>query len=168
MIELRGFPIEIERKWILRRDPLLLQLADHYYFIHQKYAEDGWRYREQIEIEWDGVNPKFTDRIRYFKTLKTPVGIGANEEEEYEITKSEFENCGPVIKGIKKFRHVYKYGELKFEVDVFLTIHLVILEVELKSLNQKFEMPDFLNDLLLYEVTGKKEFNNSSLSSVIF
>jgi len=169
MIELGGFPIETERKWILRKDTKLIQIPDITYHIFQKYAVNGWRYREQSEISGFSIRngiDTYHDPI-YYKTKKTPVGKGANEEEEYEITKEEFDSCGSIKSSISKFRHVYKIGELKFEVDVFNGIHLVILEVELISLEQNFDMPKFLQDLIIYEVTGIKEFNNSSLSSVV-
>jgi len=168
MVELGGFPIETERKWILRKDPKIIQMPDANYHIYQKYGIDGWRYREQSEVSSFSIRngiDTFHPPV-YYKTKKTPVGKGANEEEEYVITKEEFDECGPVKSSISKFRRVYKIGELKFEVDVFEGIHLVILEVELRSLEQKFDMPDFLQKLIIYEVTGIKEFNNSSLSSV--
>ena len=170
MIELGGFPIETERKWILRSDTKIIKAPDTTYLIHQKYALDGWRYREQSEVSGFSIRngiDTYHDPV-YYKTKKTPVGKGANEEEEYVISKEEYENCGPIKSSLSKFRRVYKIDDLKFEVDIFLHIHLVILEVELRSLDQEFDMPDFLQKLIIYEVTGIKEFNNSSLSSVVF
>jgi CYTH domain-containing protein len=41
---------------------------------------------------------------------------------------------------------------------------MVMMEVELDSIDQPIEIPDFLKDLIIYEVTGIKEFNNSNLS----
>ncbi len=148
-----GNGLEIERRFIMRNVP---DVTGHeVYTIFQKYAADGWRYRERIS----------GDDKRYYKTRKTALGNGINEEEEYEIDVHAFHNCGIVKKGIHKTRHVYAHDGLKYEVDEFHHIKLVIMEVELNDINQAFVMPGFINDLVICEVTGIKELSNSMLAS---
>ncbi len=146
--------LEIERRFILRGNSSVD--PDEVYEIFQKYADNGWRYRRQ----------QSGDVIKYFKTRKTVVGSGVNEEEEYEITQDEFvNNCGVALKGISKTRSVYHHEGLRFEVDSFHDLQLVIMEVELDDIAQGVSFPQQLRELIIYEITGIKEFSNGSLAS---
>lgn len=147
-----GNGLEIERRFIMRNVPAVA--GDEVYTIFQKYAADGWRYRARIS----------RDVTQYYKTRKTAVSSGVNEEEEHEIDVHAFDNCGVVKKGIHKTRHVYEYDGLKYEVDEFHHIKLVIMEVELNNIDQQFVMPDFIGDLVICEVTGIRELSNSMLA----
>jgi CYTH domain-containing protein len=147
-----GNGLEIERRFIMRNVPAVA--ANEVYRIFQKYAADGWRYRARIS----------GDVTQYYKTRKTAVSNGVNEEEEHEIDVHTFHNCGPVKKGIHKTRHVYAHNGLKYEVDEFHHISLVIMEVELDAIDQQFELPDFIADMIICEVTGIKELSNSMLA----
>ena len=108
--------LEIERRFILKSKPLAAPHEVHTIF--QKYSADGWRYRAQST---DGA-------LRYFKTKKATIASGVNEEEEYEITRDVFDNkCGIIRKGIAKTRMVFAHDGLRFEVDEFHHINLVIM-----------------------------------------
>ena len=63
---------------------------------------------------------------------------------------------------IDKTRHLVKCGEHIFEVDEFFGDNegLVVAEVELGDVNEKFEKPDFIGE----EVTGDKRYYNSRLT----
>ena len=154
-----NFPIETERKWILRNIPK--NDPDKIYRIFQKYSSDGWRYRSQEEISFKNGTGKI--EIEYFKTKKRPIGFASNIEEEYRISDFDFNNADK-IKSISKLRHVYYQNGLKYEVDVFNDIHLIIMEVEIEEIDQIIEVPSFLGKEIIYEVTGIKEFNNTNLS----
>lgn len=146
--------LEIERRFILRSVPSAP--ASRTLQIYQKYAADGWRYRQQD----DG------NETRYFKTRKTSLGKGINQEEEYEISAAGFtHDCGDVIKGIAKTRAVHIHNNLHFEVDIFHHLTLVIMEVELTDINQPLDIPEHLRQLIIYEITGITQFSNSSLAS---
>ena len=145
---------EIERRFILRSLPS--QPAARTLQIYQKYAADGWRYRQQHS----------GDETCYFKTRKTSVAKGVNHEEEYEISAHDFHhNCGAIKKGIAKTRSVFEHAGLHFEVDTFHDISLVIMEVELTDIDQHLDIPDHLKTLIIYEITGIPQFSNSALSS---
>jgi CYTH domain-containing protein len=148
---------EIERKWILRDSPYFKKDPDFSYVLLQFYMEDGWRYRMSID--------NLSYKKEFFKTKKTPNGLGSNIEEEYSITELEYQEAYKYKrKEITKSRYIYIQNGLKWEVDHFSDMKLVIMEVELDSIDQKIEIPQFLQDLIIYEVTGIKEFNNSSLA----
>ena len=161
MSEDKKIPIEIERKWILRKNPNFNNLNKpvKIFHIHQIYSSNGWRYRKQEEYGID----KIGIITRFFRTKKTPYGLGCNIEEEYEITADQFSTCDEG-KTITKIRQIYNYNGLKFEIDIFADLSLVIMEVELDSIDQEIEIPGFLKELIIIEVTGIKEFNNSSLA----
>lgn len=151
--------IEIERKWILRRDPRYIEPCDVCFTISQKYCDDGWRYRAQSNLSIE------TDRqTHYSKTRKTPIGLGSNVEVEETISAEEYLSVGDGNRSINKTRSIYNRNGLKFEIDCFSDVHLIIMEVELDSIDQEIEIPEFLQDLIIYEVTGIDQFSNSSLS----
>jgi len=148
---------EIERKWILRNSPWLKNHPDFSCVILQFYMEDGWRYRMSID--------NLSYNKEFFKTKKTPNGLGSNIEEEYNITEEEYQEAyKSKKKQITKSRYVYLQNGLKWEVDDFSDMKLVTMEVELNSIDQEIVIPDFLQELIIMEVTGIKEFNNSNLS----
>lgn len=146
--------IEIERRFILRSKPDATPHEE--YSIFQKYSNNGWRYRRQ----------QGGDNVVYYKTRKTTIASGVNEEEEYVIAEEEFLNdCGIATKGISKTRSVFQHEGLRFEVDSFHHIQLVIMEVELEDIAQPFSFPDHLKELVIFEITGIKEFSNSALAT---
>ena len=101
---------------------------------------------------------------------------GIQNEEENELTEKEFEQfvkrCQSKTEEARfltKQRWIYPIDKgLYWEVDMFDTgHHLVVAEIELPKKNAKFSIPDFLNDKILMEVTGMKQFSNKNLSNKI-
>jgi CYTH domain-containing protein len=69
---------------------------------------------------------------------------------------------------LKKIRHVYVDGDLKWEVDLFMqAATLVIAEVEIPSEDHDLLIPDFITKKMLLEVTAMKQFGNRSLANKI-
>jgi adenylate cyclase len=62
---------------------------------------------------------------------------------------------------IEKIRHVVPWGDLQWEIDVFLGSNagLVIAEIELRNEQQQISLPDWIGT----EVTGQADFYNSAL-----
>jgi len=147
---------EIERKFLLKRFPKLDKI-NSVYQIQQWYHHDGYRYRHQVEIP--------SGDVVIYKTKKTNISKGVNMEEETTLTLDEL-NAIDLSNSlsIKKIRTVVKYKGLKFEIDKYEGINIVILEVELDDLEQKINIPKYIEKEILYEVTGIKEFSNKSLS----
>jgi CYTH domain-containing protein len=147
---------EIERKFLLKRFPKLDKI-NNVYQIQQWYHHDGYRYRHQVEIP--------SGEVIIFKTKKTNVSKGVNIEEETTLTLDELKTVDLSNSlSIKKTRTVVKYKGLKFEIDKYDGINIVILEVELDDIEQKINIPKYIENEIIYEVTGIKEFSNKSLS----
>lgn len=93
-------------------------------------------------------------------------------EDEFEMTKDEFEKFKDMClskkfdsRHISKERWIYKYGDLKWEVDKFNSgYNLIIAEIELPTKKYRISFPDYINDVKLLEVTGLKQFSNRALS----
>jgi CYTH domain-containing protein len=99
----------------------------------------------------------------------------SNDEQEKELTKAEFlsfrRRCIKYpgsSKVLKKIRHVYVDGELKWEVDLFTeSATLIIAEVEIQSEDYDLQIPDFITKKMLLEVTTMKQFGNRSIANKI-
>jgi len=147
---------EIERKFLLKRFPKLEKI-NTVYQIQQWYHSDGFRYRYQLEIP--------NGDVKIFKTRKTNISKGVNQEEETILSQNEFNELDLSNSlSIKKIRTVVKYKGHKLEIDKYEGLNIVILEVELEDLNEKIPMPKYIDKEILYEVTGIKEFSNKSLA----
>ena len=146
-------PLEIERKFLVRGE--YKPLATSHSRIVQGYicSERGRTVRVRIRDS------------RGYLTIKGPAtGNGLSRYEfEKEITLDEalslLRLCEPGI--IDKFRWLVPVGNHVFEVDEFMgdNAGLVVAEVELRSENEGFERPDFLEQ----EVTGERKYYNSQL-----
>lgn len=147
---------EIERKFLLKRFPKLEKI-NTVYQIQQWYHSDGFRYRYQLEIP--------NGDVKIFKTKKTNISKGVNQEEETILSQNEFNELDLSNSlSVKKIRTVVKYKGHKLEIDKYEGLNIVILEVELEDLNEKIPMPKYIDKEILYEVTGIKEFSNKSLA----
>ena len=149
--------IEIERKFLVKSD---------------QFKNEAHR-KTQISQGYLTKDPSRTVRIRIrdqkgFITIKgksTESGLSRFEWEK-EIPSEEahqlLQLCLPVI--IEKCRYEVKFKNVVFEIDEFIGHHrgLVLAEVELKSENQKIDLPNWIGE----EVTGNKNYYNSSLSEL--
>lgn len=158
--------LEIERKFILKRLPKrvvekykkglnVLDIVQYYFFIDNIWQ----RYRV---VQQEGKKTKF------IHTIKEAVSPGIYKELENSVKESEFEKKRKEHRKnyavIRKTRYVVKHKGLKFEIDVYSDLSLVILEVELPSLNHAFEYPQGLFEEIVIEVTGMKQFSNFNLA----
>ena len=148
--------IEIERKF-------LVKASDYRKEAHRK---------TKIIQGYLTKDPKRTVRVRIredqgFLTIK---GLSSEDglirfEWEKEIPLNEAQElitlCLPTV--IQKTRYEVTYKDILFEVDEFEGTHngLVLVEVELNSPNDIFEIPKWVDK----EVTGDKKYYNSYLSN---
>ena len=147
---------EIERKFLLKRFPKLEKI-NTVYQIQQWYHSDGFRYRYQVEIP--------NGDVKIFKTRKTNISKGVNQEEETILSQNEFNELDLSNSlSVKKIRTVVKYKGHKLEIDKYDGLNIVILEVELEDLNERIPLPKYIDKEILYEITGIKEFSNKSLA----
>lgn len=157
--------LEIERKFLLKAMPS--KEPDDIFVIDQYYLKNNsgiWERARTYHSEKSGDT--------YIHTIKTTISKRVNIEDEKEITKEEYEafksNClskNYESRYINKTRHVYKEGDLKWEVDLFGSGYtLIMAEIEIPKKNFKIDFPTYISDVLLLEVTGIKQFSNRSLS----
>lgn len=161
--------IEIERKFLLRQLPNCkwddVLIIDQFY---HKNAKNYWdRYRK--------LESKITKDIAYQHTIKTTISKGVNREDECFLTQENFEknvsesfSSNRPAKYLSKIRHVVKDGDLKWEVDQFLnSTGLIIAEIEIPTLEYPLELPNFIRENLIMEVTDSKQFSNRSIAKQI-
>lgn len=160
--------IEIERKFLLKSLPDIepvdkIKIWQYYY----KNSEGIWERARQMDSKVKGK--------KFVHTVKTRISDMSNDEQEKELTKAEFlsfrRRCIKYpgsSKVLKKIRHVYADGELKWEVDLFTeSATLIIAEVEIQSEDYDLQIPDFILKKMLLEVTSMKQFGNRSLANRI-
>lgn len=158
-------PLEIERKFLLKTLPSLD--AKDSIKIEQLYLKNGniW---ERVR-SWESIK---TGEKKWIHTVKTSMGKGINMEDEKLISEEEFLDfknlCltkGSESRQIFKTRHIYPNGKLYWEVDEFHNDYrLIVAEIEIPNKDYKVEIPKYVSDLILLEVTGLKQFSNRSLS----
>lgn len=160
--------LEIERKFLLKAMPS--KSPDDVYVIDQYYLKNKsgvWERARTYHSEISGD--------MYIHTIKKTISKGVNIEDEKELTKEEFEIFkNKCLSGeyesrfITKERHIYKEGDLKWEVDKFGSgYNLIVAEIEIPKKTFKITFPEYISEVLLLEVTGIKQFSNRSLSNKI-
>ena len=146
--------IEIERK-------LLLINSDWQSLFHRRiYVRQGYL----------STTPDRTVRIRIWDkqgklTIKNAPKNGTRLEYEYDIPlqdATEMLNKMCPRPQIEKHRHLVKFGEHLWEVDVFLgsNLGLVVAEVELTDPDEEFCLPPWVGQ----EITTDHRYSNSQLS----
>ena len=145
--------LEFERKFLLLKQPSLK--ADIVYRLEQHYFGDERIRRRSTDSE-DDV---------FYHTIKKSLRPGVNSENERIITRDEYYNLLEKSKVfVVKHRHCYFIGGLKWEVDVFEDINLVVAEVEYPKENYKLKIPKFIEDVTIMEVTKFREFSNKNIA----
>lgn len=151
--------LEIERKFLVKNDNF--KNKSH----SSKYIKQGYLNSDK--------NRTVRVRIADEKAFLTIKGISNSSgtsrfEWEKEIQKEEAENlfllCEPGV--IEKTRFLVTVDHHTFEVDEFYGDNdgLIVAEVELNSETESYTKPSWLD----IEVTGQKEYYNSSLSKYPF
>ncbi len=114
------------------------------------------------------TDPQKTIRIRQtsdkgFLTIKG-ISVGAARAEyEYEIPCDEAKELLDQfsVAELSKVRYKIPIGNHIWEVDVFSgkNLGLIVAEIELKSEDETFDLPDWID----WEVTGEEKYYNSNL-----
>ena len=156
-------PLEIERKF-------LIEMPD------RKFLENLPNCKK-VNIQQTYLpTPSGTERIRqrgdenasiYFHTFKKSISPMKRIEIEERITEEEYlkilSSAGKDLRSIQKERYCLVENGKYFELDVFpFAKKRAILEIELNSEDEQFELPKFVN--VIKEVTGEKRFSNKSLA----
>ena len=151
-------PLEIERKYLLSalpRCPAVEDLLE----IDQGYMP-GIRLVERLRRQKgrDGV-------VRYFRTVKVGSGMQRIELED-ETDRATFEHLWVLTEGrrLRKQRYVVPEGDDRWEIDEFLDRTLVLAELEVPSITTRITIPDWLQAVLVRDVTDERRYTNRSLA----
>lgn len=153
--------MEIERKWLLYRLPVLpLELPGLTQMdIIQVYTTSG-RYRKQTYPS--------TGETRYFHTIKSSVSPGINNEDERSITPEYYAQVlgkSTILGYVKKHRTTWEDGDVEWFMDSLSDTSTLLLEAEIPDIDHPITIPDFLADCIYAEVTEDARFTNYALRS---
>lgn len=150
--------MEIERKYLLHAFPARLHGLQGS-TIDQGYLP-GVRLIERVRRVRDHEG-----RERYWRTVKDGTGVSRLEIEE-ETDAALFAALWPLTAGrrVQKVRYVVPEGDLRWEVDRFTDRDLVLAEVELRDPEQQPELPAWLAEVTVREVTGEDAYVNANLA----
>lgn len=150
---------EIERRFLLKRIPCLHEQKG-FLRISQYYTDsEAGVYRNRVT--WNPQELKWS----YERIIKTRISEGVNQEEHFPITEEEFYANKADKKSIIKLRHLFEHEGLKFEVDEFYNVKLIICEVELSSIDTPIIFPDYIKSEIIKEITSETEFSNYNLAT---
>jgi adenylate cyclase len=155
---------EIERKFLLDATPDLERApvaGARTLHIEQTYLLGPDGESERVRLVREPSEPD-----RYFHTVKRRISALTREEDEREISRSQYRRLSarrdPERETIRKTRHVFPYRGRVFELDVFeAPPGLVLLEVELPSEDEPVDLPPLPG---LRDVTGDERYSNSELA----
>lgn len=144
--------IEIERKFLLRGEEWRELGSKEFYRQGYVAASAG----KTVRVRTIGE--------RGYLTIKGPGSGAARLEFEYEIPHTDAvalldDLCEKPL--IEKRRYTVDYAGFVWEIDEFFGDNqgLVVAEIELESVDQRFELPDWVGE----EVTGDPRYFNASL-----
>ena len=150
--------IEIERKYLLRALPAMPPVADvleidQGYIPGEKLMERLRRQRSR-----DGT-------VRYFRTVKLGTGVERMEIED-ETDERIFGHLWQLTEGrrLRKRRYLVPVAIGTWEIDEFTDRTLVLAELEIERADSPVAIPDWLNPVLVREVTDESEYTNRSLA----
>jgi len=150
---------EIEHKYLLRQLPAAAADAPSVE-IGQGYVP-GEKLIERIRCV------RFADgKEKWFRTVKAGSGVERIELEE-EADADLARAMWRLTEGrrLRKRRYsIRESDDLVWEVDEFLDRPLVLAEIELPTADTKFELPQWLQDVLDREVTDDPEYTNARLA----
>ena len=105
-------------------------------------------------------------REQFTHTVKTGVGL-VRREWERTIDREAFEAAWPETRGrrLAKTRHTAEGSDgLRWEIDAFEGLPLVLAEVELPAEDAEPRMPDWLRARIIREVTDEPAYTNARLA----
>lgn len=149
---------EIERKYLLRNLPTRVAGTPSFE-IDQGYLP-GQRISERVR------RSRGSGGVRYYRTIKSGNGIVRSEIEE-ETTELFFLTVWPLTRGcrVRKRRYVVQEGGVEWEIDEFLDRDgLWLAEVELETVDQVVQPPEWLREAIEREVTDDPAYTNYALA----
>ena len=158
-------PYEIERKYLIEYPDLKwlesipncqkVQIIQTYLM-----SENG----DEVRVRQRGADGHYV----FYETRKRRVSDIKRIEVERRLSESEYlellMNADSTRHPIRKDRYCLTYDNRYFEIDVYpFWDHQAIAEIELSAENEDIRFPEQIK--VIREVTGEKEFLNSSLAA---
>ena len=149
--------VEIERKYLLDKFPPAAADAPAEE-IEQGYVP-GSILRERLRRATKG------DDVTWYRTVKFGAGVVRTEIEE-ECSREVFEAIWPLTEGkrVHKQRHHVKDGDREWLIDHFLDRDLTLAEADLTHAEEQPEVPAWLKEHVVREVTGEADYVNYNLA----
>jgi CHAD domain-containing protein/CYTH domain-containing protein len=149
--------IEIERKY------LLSGLPPHALDSRSEAIEQGWLPGTELVERLRHVQS--ADGDAWYRTVKSGQGIQRIEIEE-RTTQPLFDALWPLTEQcrVRKRRYLVTNGTATWVVDQFLDRDLVLAEIELPAPETPVEIPEWLKEYLVREVTTEPEYVNRALA----
>ena len=149
--------IEIERKF------LLSELPPHAVTFSNEEIEQGWLPGKELVERLRHVRSGEGDA--WYRTVKSGQGIQRIEIEE-ATPRELFEALWPLTQGcrVQKRRYLVPEGTAIWELDQFLDRELVLAEIELPAAETRVEVPGWLAEYVVREVTEEPEYVNRALA----
>lgn len=153
---------EIERKFLVEfPDVSELDVKRRIGIVQTYLNSAGGKQRRVRSVDENG-------RVKYTYTEKVFLTPVTREENEYEISGEKYRELvsndrreGP---SVEKVRYCFDYHDQLFELDTYpFSDKLAIMELELRSPDQKIDFPD--NVHVLGDVSSDKRYSNASLAS---
>lgn len=171
--------LEIERKFLLKRMPKTIRAdssTDPFDFIFQLYCQADKKKAKDLGLRSEGqyrirkVVPMFKNesfKRRIILNQKTKISAGVYDEFETDSNNDVYISAlDESDKYLIKKRYSIKENGLVWEVDeIQYPKRMVLVEVELASMDQKIKMPDWISEVLDREVTEEPGFTNFEIAS---
>ena len=145
--------LEIEHKFLLKNEDWRTEIVTSYQYKQGYLTSDSKR----------SIRVRISDNKAWLNIKSATIGNHRNEY-EYEIPKAdatEILNTLCEKPFIEKTRHIVPYKQHTWEIDEFygLNYGLIIAEIELSKINEKFLKPDWAGE----EVTDDLRYYNNNL-----
>ena len=160
-----NLPLEIERKFLIKmpdidlleKQPLYIKIEMEQAYLREQQSTAGMRIRKST------LNGKTTYKKTYKKRITSVTCVELEDDISEQGWKDLIFYIDPDSTPIKKVRHCFTYNGQIFELDIYpFWNDRAILELELSSEDQKFELPPFIE--VIKEVTVDVRYKNRSLS----
>lgn len=160
-------PKEIEQKYLIKK-PSIDVLKNLWMIskstILQTYLKSENGNERRIRQRWTA-----NDWYSYYYTEKREIWNGERYEFEKKITKEEYLNlllqADYSLHPITKDRYCFLHDNRYFELDIYpFSDDYAILEIELNSLDEKFDLP---NLQVIKNVTWNKNYTNYNLAKTL-
>ncbi|MCI7767450.1 MAG: hypothetical protein MSJ26_05650 [Oscillospiraceae bacterium] len=155
-------PLEIERKFLIRRTPALFAECTEKTEIEQIYLK-----KKTPDIQRRVRRMTTNGNAKYYYTEKRFLSAAVREENEREITPEEYEKlrieADSALVPILKTRYILIYSSQRFEIDTYpFSSEYASMELELADESQEIILPPYAE--IIKEVTGDKRYSNAALA----